>query len=81
MLVDICRVTVTWANSARLRRAGVTKTPTDIKGWMANVERAKVRVSPPRCQSVVSGPRPSSLSLLWLLIWVLTKQRACHHRP
>ena len=35
--VDIHRANVVWANSALLKKAGVTKTPTDVKGWIADM--------------------------------------------
>ncbi|GAE68221.1 ABC transport system [Cutibacterium acnes JCM 18909] len=39
--VDIHRANVVWANSALLKKAGVTKTPTDVKGWIADIEKVK----------------------------------------
>jgi len=39
--VDIHRANVVWANSALLKKAGVTKTPTDVKGWIADMEKVK----------------------------------------
>lgn len=41
MPVDIHRANVVWANSALLKKAGVTKTPTDVKGWIADMEKVK----------------------------------------
>ncbi|WP_130866167.1 ABC transporter substrate-binding protein [Acidipropionibacterium timonense] len=39
--VDIHRANVVWANTAILKKAGITQTPTDVKGWLADMARVK----------------------------------------
>lgn len=39
--VDIHRANVVWANLGVLKKAGVTSNPTDVKGWLADMEKVK----------------------------------------
>ena len=39
--VDIHRSNVVWANTAALKKAGIKDTPSDIKGWLADLQKVK----------------------------------------
>lgn len=39
--VDIHRANVVWANTALLKKAGITETPRDVKGWIADMGKLK----------------------------------------
>ncbi|WP_027587776.1 ABC transporter substrate-binding protein [Acidipropionibacterium thoenii] len=39
--VDIHRANVVWSNTALLKKAGITSTPTDVAGWLADLQKVK----------------------------------------